>query len=378
MRSVGIVGAGLMARQLAMLFAARLRVPVVLTDIDTQRVDMGLDWIREQAASQREKGRLSADDCAWLTTSVTGAADKAALGGADIVIEAIVEDVATKTTMLTELEPLLREDCLIATNTSSLSLVRMAAALQEPSRFVGMHFFNPVSRMQLLEIIPAATTDQVTLATAFVIGKRLGKSCVLVQDAPGFAVNRLLSRMYAELMATIDEGTPPLIADQALNALGLPMSPLALLALIGPAIQLHVNETLAEAWPDRFPVSPNLRAIVASGARTIIDPDDPTQLTPQVQAALHQGNLPSESGQVLSRVRDALADEAWRMLDEHVVAEPEDLDTAMLLGAGWPAHLGGITPWLDRTNSSSTARRFHPPGIASMPNRTRRGGRVDL
>jgi 3-hydroxyacyl-CoA dehydrogenase/enoyl-CoA hydratase/carnithine racemase len=367
LHSVGIVGAGLMARQLAMLFASKLRIPVVLTDIDQERVDAGLEWITAQATQQLEKGRLSADDFAWLSTSVTGAVDKEALSGADLVIEAIVEDLAIKTTMLTDLEPLLSQECVIATNTSSLPVSKMAAALQHPHRFVGMHFFNPVSRMQLLEIIPAATTDEQTLATAFVVGKQLGKSCVLVQDAPGFAVNRLLSRMYAELMSTIDEGTPPLVADQALNPLGLPMSPFALLALIGPAVQLHVNETLAEVWPERFPVSTNLRAIVASGARTIIDPDDPSRLAPQVQAALHQANLPSNADQVLRRVRDALADEAWRMLDEHVVMQPEDLDTAMLLGAGWPAHLGGITPWLDRTNLSASERRFHAPGVASLP-----------
>ncbi|MDQ1485279.1 MAG: hypothetical protein QOJ62_972, partial [Actinomycetota bacterium] len=366
--AVGIVGAGLMASQLALLFATGLGVPVFLTDIDQSRVDQGLAWIREQANSLQSKGRLSADDAARLISSVTGSVAKTALSTADLVIEAIFEDLDVKITMLTELEPLLHEDCVIATNTSSLSVSRMAAVLKYPHRFVGMHFFNPVSRMRLLEIVPTGSTDEATLATAFAVGKKLGKSSVLVKDAPGFVVNRLLARLYAELMKTVDEGTPLLEADRALDPLGLPMSPFALLALIGPAVLLHLNESMAAAWPDRFPVSPNLRAIVASGVRTVFSQDDPTRVAPQLDEALEQGTRSSEQSQVLARVRDALADEARRMLDDGVVRGPEDLDMCMLLGAGWPAHLGGITPWLDRTSLHDTAadRRFLSPGIASV------------
>ena len=366
--TVGIVGAGLMASQLALLFATGLGVPVVLADIDQSRVDQGLAWIREQANSLQSKGRLSAEDAARLINSVTGSVAKSALSAADLVIEAIFENLDVKTSMLTELEPLLREDCVIATNTSSLSVSRMAAVLKNPNRLVGMHFFNPVSRMRLLEIAPAATTDEATLATAFAVGKKLGKSCVLVKDAPGFVVNRLLARLYAALMTCIDEGTPLLVADHALDPLGLPMSPFALLALIGPAVLLHLNESMAAAWPDRFPVSPNMRAIAASGVRTLFSQDDPTKITPQLDAVLEQGTRPSEQRQVLARVRDALADEARRMLDDGVVRDPKDLDMCMLLGAGWPAHLGGLTPWLDRTTRHDTAvdRRFLSPGIASV------------
>jgi 3-hydroxyacyl-CoA dehydrogenase/enoyl-CoA hydratase/carnithine racemase len=365
-RTIGVVGAGLMASQLAMLMCTKLNVPVVLTDIDQQRVDKGLAWIRDQASSLQGKGRLSADDAARVVSLISGSVDKAAFGNADLVIEAVFEDIDVKLAMLTELEPLLREDCLIATNTSSLSLEQMAAVLKHPDRFVGMHFFNPVARMALLEIIPSVATDDVTLATAFVVGKQLGKSCVLVQDAPGFVVNRLLTRMYTELMAAIDEGTPLLVADGALDPLGLPMSPFTLLGLIGPAVQLHVSETLAASWPDRFPVSPNLAAIVASGARTVFARDEPNAVSPEVAAVLTQGDLPSDAASVLARIRDALADEAWRMLDEGVVGHPEDLDTAMLLGAGWPTHLGGITPWLDRTGGTTPERRFLAPGAASV------------
>jgi 3-hydroxyacyl-CoA dehydrogenase/enoyl-CoA hydratase/carnithine racemase len=366
-RTVGLVGAGLMASQLALLICRQLGVPVILSDLDQRQVDKGLAWIRDQVASLQGKGQLSAGDAARITSSITGSVEKADLGSADLVIEAVFEDLEVKTAVLAELEPQLHPDCVIATNTSSLSLAKMAAALTNPRRFVGMHFFNPVSRMALLEIIPGESTDDATLATAFAVGKQLGKSCVLVRDAPGFAVNRVLTRLYAELMKTIDEGTPMVLADGALSPLGLPMSPLELLALIGPAVLLHVNETLAAAWPDRFPVSPNLEAIVALGTRNVLAPDDPAQLAPGVEAVLKQGDRPSTASEVFTRIRDALADEAWRMLDDGVVRQPEDLDTAMLLGAGWPAHLGGITPWLDRSNDDATnGRRFLAPGVASV------------
>ena len=367
-RMVGVVGAGLMASQLAMLTARRLGVPVVITDLDQRRVDQGLAWIGGEVESLRSKGRLSAEEGERVTKLVSGTVDKAALGASDLVIEAVSENLNVKTSMLTELELLLRPDCVIATNTSSLSLAAMAAVLATPRRFVGMHFFNPVARMPLLEIISVSNTDGPTLATAFAVGRQLGKTCVLVRDAPGFVVNRLLTRMYAELMRAIDEGTPVAVAELALSPLGLPMSPFALLALIGPAVQLHVNETLALAWPDRFPVSPNLEAIAASGARTVLAEDDPAKLAPDIQAILNQGDQPSSADQVLSRVRDALADEVWRMLDEGVVPKPQDIDTCMLLGAGWPAHMGGITPWLDRSGNGSFANRgrFLAPGVASV------------
>ena len=364
-RSVGIVGAGLMASQLAMLFATGLGVPVVLTDVDQSRVDQGLASVRAQAEALHSKGRISGDDAAQLIASVTGSVDKAALGEADLVIEAIFENLDVKIAMLADLEPLLRHDCVIATNTSSLSVSGMAAVLQNRSRFVGMHFFNPVARMKLLEIVSTASTDEATLATAFAVGKKLGKSCVLVKDAPGFVVNRLLARLYAELMISVDEGTPLQVADHALDRLGLPMSPFALLSLIGPAVLLHLGESMAAAWPDRFPVSPNMHAIVASGVRAVFSKDDPTQVAPELKPLLRQGENPSDQDQVFARVRDALADEAWRMLDDGVVLNPEDLDLCMLLGAGWPAHLGGITPWLDRTRAA-TDRRFLSAGIASV------------
>ena len=355
---MGIVGAGLMAAQLALLAARRLRVPVAMSDVDEERVARGLAWVRAEVEGLRAKGRVSPDGAARLISSVTGSVGPAGLAAADLVIEAVSEELAVKHAALRRLEDVVGEDCIIATNTSSLSVAAMAAELKRPERFLGMHFFNPVSRMPLLEVVRSGSTDDAALATAFAVGAALRKSCVLVADAPAFVVNRLLTRLVVEIMAAVDEGTPLDDADRAVEPLGLPMSPFTLLALVGPAVQLHVNESLQAAFPDRFPVSGNLRRITEAG----VSPLDAADL---VQA----GDRPSDPDTLLRRIEDALADEARRLLDEAVVAAPQDIDTCMLLGAGWPAHLGGLLPWLDRSGAAErvTGRRFLPRGLADAP-----------
>jgi len=371
-RKVGIVGAGLMASQLALLFARKLQVPVVMTDLDQQRVDKGLSFVAQDLASQVDKRRMSPDKAARLTALVTGSTDISSFADADFVIEAVFEELSLKQQVFGQLETVVRPDCILATNTSSLSVSAMAADLKHPERVVGFHFFNPVAVMPLLEIARATTTDDATLATAFATGRTLGKSCVLVKDAPGFVVNRLLTRFMGEITAAMDEGTDPLVADRAMEPLGLPMTPFFLLQLVGPAVAFHVSETLHAAFPDRFAVSENLGRMVAAGARGFWtwDAEGEQTVDPRVAALLVQGNHASTADEVRLRTLDALADEARRMLDEGVVEAPEDIDLCMLLGAGWPFWLGGITPYLDRTGASirTTGRRFLAPGAASPLN----------
>ena len=161
------------------------------------------------------------------------------------------EDLDVKRTVFAEVEAVVSPECVLATNTSSLSVTAMAAGLAHPERVVGFHFFNPVALMPLLEIARGEQTDDPTLATAFAVGKSLKKSCVLVKDAPAFVVNRLLTRYMGEVIAAVDEGTPLQVADGVSHSLGLPMGPFELLGLVGPAVALHVAETMHEAFPDR-------------------------------------------------------------------------------------------------------------------------------
>lgn len=360
---VGIVGAGLMASQLALLFVRRLKVPVVLTDIDQERVDRGVSYVHAEIDKLAAKGRLSDAAASRLKAAVTGSLSKDAFADADFVIEAVFEDLKVKQQVFAEIEAIVGPECVLATNTSSLSVTDMAAGLEHPERVVGFHFFNPVAILPLLEVIRAERTDDATLATALAVGKELKKSCVLVKDAPAFVVNRLLTRFLGEVIAAVDEGTPIPDADSALGPLGLPMSPFVLLALVGPAVAFHVSETLHQAYPDRFRVSANFERLVQAGKPGIYawDQQGRPYVDPEVAQLFTVGSNPSSAEQVRERALGALAEETRLMLDEGVVAEVEDIDLCLLLGAGWPFHLGGITPYLDRIGVSEkvTGRPFH-------------------
>lgn len=368
---VGIVGAGLMASQLAMLFARRLQVPVVMTDLDQDRVDTGVGRVHADIDALAAKGRLSTDKASRLKGLVTGSTDVAAFAGAEFILEAVFEDLSVKKEAFAAIEAFVSETCILATNTSSLSVSAMASDLRHPERVVGFHFFNPVAVMPLLEIARAEKTDDASLSTAFAVGKELKKSCVLVADAPAFVVNRLLIRYLSEITRAVDEGSEFEVADRAMNPLGLPMTPFSLLQLVGMGVAAHTSTSMHEAFPDRYYLSLNLQRMLDEGLHAVwVWNDDGTvTLDPRVAEVYQRGDTVLDEDQIRARALDALADEARRMLDEGVVAEAQDIDLCMILGAGWPFWLGGLTPLLDRTGTSErvTGQRFLAPGVASLP-----------
>jgi 3-hydroxyacyl-CoA dehydrogenase/enoyl-CoA hydratase/carnithine racemase len=368
---VGIVGAGLMASQLTILFLRRLQVPVVITDLDQERVDKGLGYVTSEIDKLLDKRRISPDEANRFRALLSGTTELIDFADCDFVIEAVFEEISIKKQVLADLEKHVSADCLLATNTSSLSVAQMAADLDYPERVIGFHFFNPVAVLPLLEIVRASATDEETLATAFQVAKTLKKNAVLVKDSAGFVVNRLLLRLMAEIFDAVDEGTPVEVADAALRPLGLPMSPYVLMQLVGPAVALHVVESLHAAFGDRFPVSPNLKALVASGRPGIYDwtPDGEPYVSDETAKLFTVGNRPSTVEQVRERALNALAEEIGLMLADGVVAAPMDIDLCLILGAGWPFHLGGITPYLDSAGVSERVlgRRLLPPGVASVP-----------
>ncbi|MGO3146961.1 MAG: 3-hydroxyacyl-CoA dehydrogenase NAD-binding domain-containing protein [Leucobacter sp.] len=365
---VGIIGAGLMASQFALLFARKLRVPVVITDLDQGRVDKGLDYIRGEIDAMQKKGRLSPDDANQVKALVTGTTDKSLFADCDWVIEAVFEELSVKQKVFAEIEPIVSEDTILATNTSSLSVEEIGANLAHPERLVGFHFFNPVAVMPLVEVVNAPQTNDAALSTAMIIAKKLGKSAIITADRPGFVVNRLLAKVMGEAARALDEGTPLPVVEQALEPIGLPMGPFELIDLVGWKVAAHVQDTMVHAFPERFYASPNLHAIA-----DLKDPLVKTKLgkvedlSREAKKALKFGDSPVPAEEILRRVEDELANEIKIMLDEDVVHAAEDIDLGLILGAGWPFQAGGATPYLDRVGASERnfGSTFHNPKIAA-------------
>jgi 3-hydroxyacyl-CoA dehydrogenase/enoyl-CoA hydratase/carnithine racemase len=368
---VGVVGAGLMASQLALLLLRNLKCPVVMTDIDQERADKGVAWVKNELAKLVEKKRMSPESAGRLSLLISGSSDQQVFAGCDFVIEAIFEELSLKQELFRKLEKIVGPECVLATNTSSLSVEAMSQGLEHPERVVGFHFFNPVAVMPLLEVARTSKTDDATTATAVNIGKELKKTMIICKDAPGFVVNRLLTRFMGEITDAVDEGTDPTVADNAMRSIGFPMSPFELLGLVGPGVALHVSETLNANLGPRYRISPTMQAMVKEGVKTfyIKGEDGKISANPAALALVHKGTTPSTAEEVRLRALKALAEEARMMLDEGVVSTPAEIDLCMLMGAGWPMHLGGILPFLDREGISESVcgQRFHAPGIASLP-----------
>ncbi|PPF64484.1 3-hydroxyacyl-CoA dehydrogenase [Clavibacter michiganensis] len=366
---VGVIGAGLMASQFALLFVRRLRVPVVITDLDQARVDKGLAYIRDEITALKDKGRIGADEANRLSALVSGTTNKADFADADWVIEAVFEELGVKQDVFADVEKYISDTAVLATNTSSLSVEEIGAKLAHPERLVGFHFFNPVAVMPLIEVVNTPATDESTLSTAMVIAAKLRKNAVITRDTPGFVVNRILAKLLGEAMHAVDTGTPFEVVDNALKPFGLPMTPFELLELVGLKVGAHVLDTHHAAFPDRFFESTNLHRLAEHGK--IFDRDSKGAIKGFDKKAVKivtdggPGGTALTEADLLRRVEDGLADEIKRMLDDEVVHAPEDIDLCLILGAGYPFQMGGATPYLDRVGASERVfgDTFHHPPI---------------
>ncbi len=331
---VGLVGAGLMARQLALLFLRRLEVPVVLRDLTQDQVEDAISWIGSELGELASRGRMTEGKARFLASLASGGTDWDVFSGCDLVLEAVYEQLDVKKDVFAELERVVSPDCVLATNTSSLSVTEIGADLEHPERVVGMHFFNPVAVLPLVELVRTPETDDTSIATAWAVMKKLRKTGVLVRDAPAFVVNRLLGRQGVVVTEALDHGNTVEETDEAVLRLGVPMAPSFLLQLVGPKVANHVRHTLHDNWPDRFPLSPTLDSIAEDGEPVVVE------------------HAPRSVEEIHEAVLEALADEARHILEEGVVAEAADIDTCLILGAGYPFWLGGITKHLDQTGVS--------------------------
>ncbi|CAN5325476.1 3-hydroxyacyl-CoA dehydrogenase NAD-binding domain-containing protein [soil metagenome] len=364
---VGVIGAGLMARQFALLFVRRLQVPVVITDLDQGRVDEGVAYIHKEIDDLLGKGRISSDESNRLKALVTGTTDKADFADCDWVIEAIFEELTAKQDVFAEVEKYISPEAILATNTSSLSVEQIGAKLKNPERVVGFHFFNPVAVMPLIEVVKTPKTTDAALSTAMVTAAALRKNAVITKDTPGFVVNRILAKVLGEAMHAVDTGTPFEVVEESTRPFGLPMTPFELLELVGLKVGAHVLDTHHKAFPDRFFESENLHKLAELGH--IFERDSKGKIKGIDKKALEivkGGTSPMTASELQRRIEDGLADEIHRMLEDNVVEAAEDIDLCLILGAGYPFQMGGVTPYLDRAGASERAfgDTFHHPRIA--------------
>jgi 3-hydroxyacyl-CoA dehydrogenase/enoyl-CoA hydratase/carnithine racemase len=366
---VGVIGAGLMASQFALLFVRRLQVPVVITDLDQGRVDAGVSGIHSEIDALLGKGRISADESNRLKALVTGTTDKADFADCDWVIEAIFEELAAKQDVFAEIERYVSHEAVLATNTSSLSVEQIGARLEHPERLVGFHFFNPVAVMPLIEVVNTPRTDPATLSTAMVTAAKLRKNAVITRDTPGFVVNRILAKVLGEAMHAVDTGTPFEVVEQSTRPFGLPMTPFELLELVGLKVGAHVLDTHHSAFPERFFQSENLHRLAELGHIFERDAKGKVKgIDKRAVEIVSGGTTPMTAEQLQVRIEDGLADEIHRMLEDGVVEAAEDIDLCLILGAGYPFQMGGATPYLDRVGASQRVfgSTFHTPPIRGM------------
>ncbi len=346
---IGIIGAGLMASQLAVLFLRRLGVPVVIKDIKQEFLDKGVGYVKGELSVMTSKRKLTQAKADHLAHILIPTLDYKEFADCDFVIEAVFEEMHIKQQVFAEAEAVVSDQCILATNTSSLSITEMASKLRRPERVVGFHFFNPVAILPLLEIIKGEKTDDATLASAFDLARKINKTALLVKDSPAFLVNRLLTRLMGECIRMVDEGADFQQIDDACLSLGLPMAPFDLLAMVGPQVAFHVGETLNKAWPERFPISPHMRQMAEAKVPSIYQGAGPgKRLHPKIaEIWADKGDKEFVKEEIIDRLMTCMTNEVDHILNEKVVGDPKDIDTAMIMGAGWPFFNGGITFYLD-------------------------------
>ena len=364
---VGVLGAGLMGSGIATAFARR-SVRAAMVDVDIARVDDGMKRSRRVVEDRIAIGRATPSDLADMLSQLTGTTSRQAFSECDLVIEAVTENEKLKTQIIGELASIVRPDALFASNTSTISITRLARAWPTPERFAGMHYFSPVDRMQLVEVVRGEKTSDETIVTLVALAKKIGKTPIVVRDCPGFLVNRILMPYMAESLVLLEEGVEMDRIDKVATKWGMPVGPIALYDMVGIDIGFYAGEVLQAGYPDRAIATPILGQLVEMGRLgkksgkgfRVLDKKGKFVADPEVQQLIaqrvHKKNELSDDD-ISDRLFLCMALEAVRALDEKIARQPGDVDMAMMLGVNFPAFRGGPLRWCDTEGAESLIGR---------------------
>ena len=391
-RRLGIVGSGFMGSGIAGTAVLNVEVDTRLKDSDLARVGKGLKGATRLLTERLEKRRLTRPQYERLTALLSGSADYSGFQRADLVIEAVFEDLETKRRVLAEVEELIRPEAIFATNTSTIPIRQIAENARRPERVLGMHFFSPVERMPLLEIIPTAATSPDTVVTAVRFGRRMGKTVIVVADRPGFWVNRILSPYLNEAGHLLQEGVPIELIDSTMTRFGFPVGPVALLDEVGLDVAEKAGNVMHEAFGERMKPAGALGRMLGAtrlgrkngrgfyrykeGHKAGVDKS--------VYALLGVRQTDADPSLVQRRLVYAMLNEAAMACAENVVRSARDADIGAIFGIGFPAFRGGPLRMIDDVGAGRVVEtlyqlqeqygeRFRPaPSLLEM---SRRSGR---
>ncbi|MCI0740714.1 MAG: 3-hydroxyacyl-CoA dehydrogenase NAD-binding domain-containing protein [Gemmataceae bacterium] len=380
---IGVVGAGIMGSGIAGAHVRR-GIPALMFDVAPQALEKGVAAVAKVMQSRIEIGRMTPQEMMKAMALLATGQNLALLSDREVVIEAIVENEEAKKTLFQELQKHLPENAILASNTSTISITRMAQVLERPERFAGMHFFNPVDRMQLVEVIRGAKTNDETVVTLVALAKRIGKSPIVVRDCPGFLVNRILFPYINESLVLLEEGAGPRDIDKAAVAFGMPMGPITLNDLVGLDTSLYAGRVVNAAFADRAKNTRILDELVKAGrlgqksgagffsyAKGSRGVDDPAFDALLAKCRTEKRTISQE--EITDRLFLPMLVEASYILMEGIVRDPADVDMGLILGIGFPAYRGGLLRWADTIGLDKIAqnlskyerlgKRFAPPEL---------------
>ena len=366
-KTLGVIGAGIMGSGIAGA-ALRRDLPTVLSDASEAMLEKGARGAIEDAAFDRKLKGPNAAVAVKKAGILHSTANLEALTHCQLVVEAITENPQAKQDLYKKLEEVLPPGTILASNTSTIPIKRLATFLKTPERFCGLHFFNPVRRMQLVEVIRGPKSSEETIATAVAVAKRLNKSPIVVSDGPGFMVNRLLFPYMNEAIELLLDQVPIASIEKAATKFGMPMGPIALYDMVGLDTSVYAGRVMWEAFPDRVLASPVLPALVKAGRLGVKNgkgffsyenKKKEAQADPSLATIIGQYGReakPASDEEIMHRLFLPMLIEATRALDEGIVQKPQDVDLGLILGLGFPPFKGGLLFWADQIGAATIVK----------------------